>query len=47
MGFIVVVLLGFLLLITFLALYQCLNAFTVLSHAGVLKYSRLEIAGTL
>jgi len=28
---------GFLLLIAFLALYQCLKAFTVLAHAGVLK----------
>jgi len=28
---------GFLLLIAFLALYQCLNAFIVLAHAGVLK----------
>jgi len=27
----------FLLLIAFLALYQCLDAFTVLAHAGVLK----------
>jgi len=41
---------GFLLLITFLAVYQCLNAFTVLAHAGVLKNTqdrnRRDIAGT-
>jgi len=35
-GFIVFVLL-IVLNSTFLALYQCLSAFTVLAHAGVLK----------